>query len=88
MLQKGTISSRCVVFQNNGGLTVTEALAEAVARLHNIERAQERLGVGRSKIFELIASGELRSVRVGRRRLVPEQAIRDFVAQLDKQAGA
>ena len=67
---------------------MTEALAEAVARLHNIERTQERLGVGRSKIFELIASGQLRSVRVGRRRLVPEQAIRDFVTQLDKQAGA
>jgi excisionase family DNA binding protein len=69
-------------------LTVTEALAEALARLHNIEGAQERLGVGRSKIFELIASGELRSVRVGRRRLVPEQAIIDFIARLDEQAGA
>jgi len=67
---------------------VTEALAEAVARLHNIEQARERLGVGRSKVFELIASGELRSVRVGRRRLIPEQAIRDFVAQFDQQAGA
>jgi excisionase family DNA binding protein len=67
---------------------VTEALGEAVARLHNIERARERLGVGRSKVFELIASGELRSCRVGRRRLIPEQAIRDFVARLDEQAGA
>ena len=67
---------------------MTEAFAEAVARLHNIERAQERLGVGRSKIFELIASGQLRSVRVGRRRLVSEQAILDFIARLDEQAGA
>ena len=66
---------------------MTEAFAEALARLHNIEGAQERLGVGRSKIFELIASGELRSVRVGRRRLVPEQAIIDFIARLDEQAG-
>ncbi len=67
---------------------MTEALGEAVARLHNIERAEERLGVGRSKIFQLMASGQLRSVRVGRRRLIPEQAIRDFVARLDEQAGA
>ncbi len=67
---------------------MTEALVEAVARLHNIERAQERLGVGRSKIFQLIASGELRSVRVGRRRLIPEQAIVDFITRLDEQAGA
>jgi excisionase family DNA binding protein len=69
-------------------LTVTEALPDAVARLHNIEQAQERLGVGRSKVFQLIGSGELRSVQVGRRRLVPEQAIRDFIARLDRQAGA
>jgi excisionase family DNA binding protein len=69
-------------------LTVTETLGELVARLHTVEQARERLNVGRSKVFELIASGELRSVRIGRRRLIPEQAIRDFVAQLDQQAGA
>ena len=66
---------------------MTEALTEAVARLHSIEQAQERLGVGRSKVFQLVASGELRSVRVGRRRLIPEAAIVDFIARLDEQAG-
>ena len=35
---------------------MTEALAR-VARLHNITSAQERLGVGRSKVFALIRSG-------------------------------
>jgi excisionase family DNA binding protein len=65
---------------------MTEALAEQVARLHNIESATARLNVGRSTVFELIASGDLRSVKVGRRRLIPEQAIRDFVARLDQQA--
>jgi excisionase family DNA binding protein len=67
---------------------MTEALAEPIARLHNVESAMARLGVGRSTIFELIASGELRSVKVRRRRLIPEQALRDFVARLDQQAGA
>lgn len=67
-------------------LNMTEALAEQVARLHNIESATARLNVGRSTVFELIASGDLRSVKVGRRRLIPEQAIRDFVARLDQQA--
>ncbi len=67
---------------------MTEALAEQIARLHNVESTMARLNVGRSTVFELIASGELRSVKVGRRRLIPEQAIRDFVARLDEQAGA
>jgi excisionase family DNA binding protein len=62
---------------------MTDALAAEVARLNNVEQAMGRLGVGRSTVFDLIASGQLRSVKVGRRRLIPEQAIRDFIAQLD-----
>ena len=63
---------------------MTEQVTEAVARLHNIESVQARLNLGRSTVFDLIASGQLRSAKVGRRRLVPEQAIVDFIAQLDK----
>jgi len=44
--------------------------------------AGHALGVGRTKMFELIASGELTSVRVGRRRLIPATAIRDYVDRL------
>jgi excisionase family DNA binding protein len=67
---------------------VAEAPAGATARLHGIKTAQERLSVSRSTIFELIGSGQLRSVLIGRRRLIPEQAIRDFIAQLEYPAGA
>jgi excisionase family DNA binding protein len=51
-------------------------------QLPALEQVQERLGVGRSTVFELIASNKLRSVKVGRRRLVPEQSLRDFIAGL------
>ncbi|MCV7285357.1 excisionase family DNA-binding protein [Mycolicibacterium wolinskyi] len=46
----------------------------------------ERLKVGRSMVFELIASGELRSVLVGRRRLVSEAALCDFIERIDARA--
>jgi excisionase family DNA binding protein len=62
-------------------------MARASARLNQIEDVMERLHVGRSTVFALLASGELRSVKIGRRRLVPEQAIVDFIAKLDAQAG-
>jgi excisionase family DNA binding protein len=58
-------------------------LAEQVARLHHVESVMERLGLGRSKVFELMAKGQLRSVKVGRRRLVSEQALIDFISRLD-----
>jgi excisionase family DNA binding protein len=62
-------------------------VAQTTPYLHNIEAVQQRLGLGRSTIFELIAAGRLRSVKVGRRRLISESAIADFVASLE-EAGA
>lgn len=53
------------------------------ARLNEVEDVMERLCVGRSTVFALLASKRLRSVKIGRRRLVPEQALIDFIAQLD-----
>lgn len=43
----------------------------------------ERLGIGRSKTYEVLGSGQLRSVKVGRRRLVPESAIVEFIQNLE-----
>jgi hypothetical protein len=55
-------------------------------RLHGIRTVQERLSLSRSSVFLLIGSGELRSVKVAGRRLVPEQAIIDFIDKLDGAA--
>ena len=40
------------------------------------------LGIGRTKVFELMASGELESVAIGRCRRVPIDALDAFVAGL------
>ncbi|MGW3542051.1 excisionase family DNA-binding protein [Nocardia niigatensis] len=58
------------------------------ARLHQIPSACDRLGVGRSMLFELIKNGELGSVKVGRRRLVPESAIVAYIERLTREAVA
>lgn len=50
------------------------------------ERAAERLDLGRTKIFELIATGELESVKIGRARRIPEEALVAYVARLRAQA--
>lgn len=61
-------------------------MEETAARLHKIPAVMGRLGVGRSKVFELMASGELRSVKIGRTRLIPESAIVEFIERLEKGA--
>jgi excisionase family DNA binding protein len=53
-------------------------------RLHTIPGACEVLGIGRSMVFELIKSGKLRSVKVGRRRLIPQAALEDFIHSLSE----
>ncbi len=49
------------------------------------DEAAEVLGVGRSKIYALLASGEVPAVRVGRSVRVPVEALRRWV---DRQARA
>jgi excisionase family DNA binding protein len=51
-------------------------------RLLPIEAVMAQLGVGRSSVFELIGTNQLRSVKIGRRRLIAQSAVDDFVANL------
>jgi excisionase family DNA binding protein len=57
-------------------------------RLHQISSACERIGVGRSTLYELIRTGELPSVKVRGRRLISEAAINEFIAGLSTVSGA
>ena len=40
------------------------------------------VSLGRTKVYELIGSGELETVTVGRRRMIPVQALEDWVNRL------
>lgn len=50
------------------------------------EEVAQALGIGRSKVYELMASGQLRSVAIGRLRRVPAARLAEFVANLDVEA--
>ena len=49
-------------------------------RLLSIEQAARALGIGRTALYSEIGAGRLRSVKVGRRRLVPSSAISEVAA--------
>ncbi|MFG1349676.1 helix-turn-helix domain-containing protein [Xanthobacter autotrophicus] len=57
----------------------TVAIAPLLVSLPDAAKA---LGVGRSTIYELMRAKKLESVAVGRRRMIPEVAIRDYVDRL------
>jgi excisionase family DNA binding protein len=50
--------------------------------LLRVDEAGRRLNLGRTVMYELIRSGRLRSVKVGKLRLIPTSALVEFVDQL------
>ena len=56
--------------------------------LLSVDEAAQRLSVGRSLLYGRLLRGELVSVKVGRRRLVPVAALEDFVRQLGERQEA
>lgn len=50
--------------------------------LYTVGEAAEALRLSRSVIYELIRSGRLRTVKQGRRRLVPVHALDEYVDSL------
>ena len=51
------------------------------------EEAAESLKVGRCKVYDLIRSGELESIKIGRLRRIPVASIRAFAQRLlDEEA--
>lgn len=50
--------------------------------LLSVDEAARRLSVGRTHLYEMIGSGVLPSVRVGRLRRIPADAIRAYVDHL------
>ena len=55
--------------------------------LLTVEEAADRLGIGRSLMYELIGQGQIASIRVGRLRRVPLESLTDYVAAMRRQAG-
>jgi len=57
-----------------------------VTLLLTAEEAAQALRVGRSKVYELMRSGVLRSVKIGGSRRISATALAEFVATLERDA--
>jgi excisionase family DNA binding protein len=59
--------------------------AGGAVRLLSVVEAGRELGISRSLVYELLASGALRSAKIGRRRFIPREALEAFIAGLAPQ---
>lgn len=52
----------------------------------SVEEAAMLLSIGRTVTYRLVLSGELRSVKIGRRRLVVRASVEEYVVRLENSA--
>ncbi len=50
--------------------------------------AARLLGLGRTKVYELMASGQITSIRIGRSRRIPATALRAFIEACQQEEAA
>ena len=54
-------------------------------RFYRINEVAEILGLGKSKVYELVQSGAIKTVYVGRARRIPTSEIDRFVERLEQE---
>ena len=53
--------------------------------LHSIKSTAEKLDIGRSSVYGLIASKKIKAIKIGRRTLITDQSIQHLVDELVAQ---
>ncbi|MEU2345937.1 helix-turn-helix domain-containing protein [Streptomyces sp. NPDC013082] len=46
-----------------------------------VAEAARRIGIGRTKLYEYVTSGEIASVKIGSLRRIPAEAVNEFLAR-------
>ena len=64
------------------GRPVCKRTETAVKITVTIKSACEMTGLGKTKLYEAIGSGQVATIRIGRRRLVNVESLRQFVGAL------
>jgi excisionase family DNA binding protein len=67
-------------------MSASRLQSDVPALLYRVDEAAAALRLSRSVLYELIRSGQLRTVKAGRRRLVPVAALTEYVDSLDGAA--
>ncbi|POX59747.1 DNA-binding protein [Streptomyces sp. Ru62] len=66
---------------------VLHAEAAPVLDLLTVTQVMARLQLGRSAVYDLLRSGQLASITLGRARRIPARALTDFIrARLEQEA--
>ncbi len=65
---------------------VPEPVSAVDMQLFDIPKVAELLSLGRTKIYDLINTGELQSIKIGSATRIPATAIKKFIGAKQDQA--
>lgn len=69
--------------------TVLQAEVRPTLELLTVPQVMARLQLGRSAVYDLLRSGQLASITLGRARRIPTHALTDFIrTRLEQEAAA
>jgi excisionase family DNA binding protein len=54
--------------------------------LYTIEESAHALSIGRTRVFDLVRTNQLRSVKIGKSRRVPLDALQEYVRSIEDEA--
>ena len=52
---------------------------------YTVEQVAEMLHVGRDKVYYLLRTGQLRSIKIGKLRRITSQHVAEFIASLESE---
>lgn len=67
---------------------VAAELGSAALRLYAVAEVREVLGVSHWQVYQLINSRRLKSVKIGRRRLIPAAELASYIESLRLEASS
>ena len=66
-------------------MTSIEKVPARRKKAYSLREAGEQINIGQTKLFELIKSGQLKTRKLGRKRLVLDADLEEFLATLPNQ---
>jgi excisionase family DNA binding protein len=64
-------------------MALTSGTKEQLPQLVTAEQAGQMLSLSRVRVYELLAAGQLKSIKIGRSRRISTRAIEDFIRALE-----
>lgn len=81
------MASRCVYSAISEIANYEDNMNEIPKVSYTMDQAAQATGFTRTRLYQEIAQGRLKTLKAGRRRMVSARALEDFISRLERASG-